>query len=352
MFESVNEPNRALAAWKNFYRSNPLWKVIFALASYLALITSFFSVAAIVYVNGTDADLPGWVQAMASWILLSGALAAVAWYITSRKYEPTAAEALEGDSRPLILYLRPFKSDRHRVLLANPWELAGVWLAAFFSGFPSLISSYFPNRPMLARAEELLVDPLKDLGPVIAIGRPGSTRKPIGASRIQVDDGDWQAVVDSLIDRARLIVKYAGTTPGFRWEIERTFSRSPFVPILIVIPFSASDRMLGQFVQIMRDAAGIQFPQPLKPYRMLFFPQRDALQMIADGVSDDQKNLAKMNPFLPALSQVLDQVSPGRSAWYRAQARSDARGGRRRKLLFAAVALAILIYRGYVLLSQ
>jgi hypothetical protein len=340
VFESVTQESSFWEGLTRFYRSNPPWKSLFVTAAFLNLGVAFSCVAATIFTSGSDSQLPSWATVEAEWIPLSFAVAIGAWIIVRRKKELTASQALAEDSRRPILYLRPFKADTSRVISAHPLDLfiAVLSICIFATlGSPAIPPSFLKRQSNLRRAEELIVDPLKDLGPVIAIGRPGTRKNPVGAARLQVDDGDWQAVVGSLMDRSQLIVKYAGTTPGFRWEIERTFRSKTFVPTLIFLPLHASEKMLHDFARIMKEAAGFDFSEPLKLYRLLYFPRADRVQMVKDGDSESQRSLAEMNPFLPSLAQIMDKIRPGWSAIYSAQAISDRRSRLRSRLRFMGI---------------
>jgi len=96
-----------------------------------------------------------------------------------------ASYVLAKDSRAPVVYLRPFEVDR---------------TARGFEG--------------------LIFGSLKDLGPIVAIGRPDE--KSPSESRIArayLTDDQWQDRVSDLIGRARLVVAQIGTSEGLVWEL-------------------------------------------------------------------------------------------------------------------------------------
>jgi hypothetical protein len=44
----------------------------------------------------------------------------------------------------------------------------------------------------------------------------------MGASRVYLGDDEWQAAVEKLVQRARLVVIRTGATKGLKWEVERS----------------------------------------------------------------------------------------------------------------------------------
>ena len=96
--------------------------------------------------------------------------------------------------------------------------------------------------------EETLVHTLRHIGPVIAVGRPDESLPPIGAARLYIDSGDWQAEVARLMESARavVLVLFAREPPqatqeaqGFRWEIGQALSCVAGKKLLFALPAAA-----------------------------------------------------------------------------------------------------------------
>lgn len=98
----------------------------------------------------------------------------------------SAGAARKQDNRPPVLYLRSFDAD----------------------------SAYDKFEQLLSRVH-------KDVGPLIAIGRPGEKLPLLGAHRTYVADADWQATVLRLISESRLVIIRGGRTDGLWWEIQQ-----------------------------------------------------------------------------------------------------------------------------------
>ncbi len=127
----------------------------------------------------------GWLSAVAVVLML------VAWRLwrRSRQYGALGAdEAMARDPRPPVLYLRSFADDGDATLAPGRSALVryGQQILA-------------PVTP-----EQEMADILADVGPVVAIGKPGEPLPELGAARLYVADADWQAQSDRADGRGRL----------------------------------------------------------------------------------------------------------------------------------------------------
>ena len=86
--------------------------------------------------------------------------------------------------------------------------------------------------------EEQLVEALREVGPVVAIGRPGERLPRLGATRIYVDDEDWQRRIRSWFERAILVVIHVPSNPtiGVTWELERSLIAVPRSRLVLLLP--------------------------------------------------------------------------------------------------------------------
>jgi len=102
------------------------------------------------------------------------------------------------------LLLRGFTEDR-------PWHGLGDALRSFADAF----------GPMRSREEHLLLllEHVRGIDAMIAVGRPGEAIRAGGAPRIYVE-GDWQATVLHLIVRAPIVVVRPGPSTGICCELE------------------------------------------------------------------------------------------------------------------------------------
>ena len=118
-----------------------------------------------------------------------------------RHLQPDAHSTLASDRRPPILYLRSFDDD----------EKAGT-------------------------DEFVLAKIFEEVGPFVAIGRPGDKLPPLGASRFYVADDTWRGAVDDLLGRAALVLLRAGKTQGLLWELQQCRKRLSPKHLAVLIP--------------------------------------------------------------------------------------------------------------------
>jgi hypothetical protein len=112
----------------------------------------------------------------------------------SRRIDRAVFNSLEAlhDARSPILFLRSFSTD----------------------------SEEDGDRTDHRTPEELIIDELKRNGPVIAVGNPGDTVRPVlGAVRLYLEE-DWKSEVHKLLAVSRIVVIEADVTPGAFWELQ------------------------------------------------------------------------------------------------------------------------------------
>jgi hypothetical protein len=164
--------------------------------------------------------------------LLEAVLWGVAFYQTivfgrlaqyaKRIQQPSAQSVLERASRPPILFLRPFALDALPVSSMgedNPFELR-------------YIISWLDKRTF----EEHLSSAFEELGPMIAIGRPGEEVPPLGAAREYANDASWKALVLDRASASQFVIMEVDATKGMEWEIANVVKSVGLRRILIVLP--------------------------------------------------------------------------------------------------------------------
>lgn len=109
-----------------------------------------------------------------------------------RETQPISLEAIEAFETAPVLYLRSFDDD------ARASRIKGEWTE-----------------------EEHLRSVLSQLGPVIAVGRPGESVPTTGAARVYLGDSQWQSAVEHMLGVAKLVVIRTGGTRGLHWEVDR-----------------------------------------------------------------------------------------------------------------------------------
>jgi len=108
------------------------------------------------------------------------------------------------DVRAPVIYLRSFDEDEH--------------FGRRRMGIVRILS--------VRTEEEELVTALREIGPVVAIGKPGEPLPRLGAQRIYVEDSDWQQQIRAWFTRAALVVVQVPPVPtqGVTWEIDESLN--------------------------------------------------------------------------------------------------------------------------------
>lgn len=155
------------------------------------------------FVPQSEMDAP---LVIISWVPLPMILIGVFLYWRGRQYAAReVAEDVLTESRPHVLYLRPFKSDISTIR----YVFSALLTPQIFSG--------------LATEEEQLRDVLQPFGDLVAIGRPGESLPKPGAARLYASNEEWKDVVKAQMLSARLIVIRAGIGEGLLWELKEAF---------------------------------------------------------------------------------------------------------------------------------
>src|SRR5256885_1646011 len=134
-----------------------------------------------------------------------------------KRFRVNAAKRLQHETRAPIMYLRSF-------YLENTDQDSGRSL------------KFFEKE----HDDEVLASVLKNIGPLIAVGRPGDKIPPLGSIRLYFKDDEWQDQVRKLITISQLVIIQPGYTEGTEWEMEEVRN---LPPEKLVYPFLAWDHL-------------------------------------------------------------------------------------------------------------
>jgi hypothetical protein len=159
-----------------------------------------------------------------------------------------AEQQLQDDKRPPVLFLRSFEDDD----LLDPT--------------PRMIpmGDFFPRR-----YEESLVKPLKAIGPMVSIGRPGNKLPMLGGARLFVDDRHWQQAVIHLRKHASAVVLMIGRTEGVWWEIESSIRDVEPEKLLFFFPYVDEPKRRDTIAQRLLGYRPAQMPLSKKAFRRM-----------------------------------------------------------------------------------
>lgn len=174
--------------------------------------------------------------------MLTGFVGPVLMVLGRRLIRRNAVTVLRNDKRPPILYLRSFGSDA---------SLVDRWLDVFYM---MLFAGRYETH------EQSLTKALRDIGPLIAIGKPDDLIPPIGAARLYVSHEKWQEVVQQLTAASKFVILRLGPTEGFWWELKHVAERCDPRQILIFLPPEDRYRMYQMLVAHGPSILKVQLP--------------------------------------------------------------------------------------------
>jgi hypothetical protein len=96
------------------------------------------------------------------------------------------------------------------------------------------VLSIFSTREITI--EEELAKSFREIGPFVAIGRPGELAAPLGASRGYVSGESWRERVRELAVSAALVVMGVDQGAGIRWELQEVPGLVGLDKIMIILP--------------------------------------------------------------------------------------------------------------------
>lgn len=161
------------------------------------------------------------VKAVATSVALFQAVVGVRLLTYAKRLQrPGVAEAILWDVRSPVLLLRSFSLD---ALPADMLDRKRLGLN---------FVSWLDKRSF----EEYLAGEFEQVGPVIAIGRPGETVAPLGAVRDYVGHDAWQERVLAHARAAQCVLMLVDDSPGMAWEIEHVIAAVGRQRVVVVLP--------------------------------------------------------------------------------------------------------------------
>lgn len=174
----------------------------------------------------------------------------------------SAHQALQADKRPHLLYLRSFDEDKAKITATLTRR-----------GLLSRLSMRKRRR-----FEEVLVEHLSVLGPVIAVSPPGQRLPALGAAKASLGNDEWQESVESWAREAVAVV-LSGTPKsvraGYGWEIDLIASRCEHERVLLTLAPWRHKELRARWRSFLRFAHEKTLFSPITHL------QQDGLQILA-----------------------------------------------------------------------
>ena len=145
------------------------------------------------------------------------------------------------------------RGRRHRAtVLSSPDEITDrqfvLYLRSFADDVRLDVAQSRPGMPVLSQflvsgrsEEEQVARAVRRLGRLVAVGDPGERLPYVGADRVYLPAGEWQAPVRDLILRARLVVLAVGRSKGAMWELEECLRVLPPERLVLLVPMEQEE---------------------------------------------------------------------------------------------------------------
>jgi hypothetical protein len=137
-------------------------------------------------------------------------LSAACLWAGRRTREGPLGDAVAGDDRLPVLYLRSFDDDLRPAILLPRLPKDAPTSDAVLRGWLRFVTIDEFLRPAV-RAE---------LGPFIALGDPADYLAPRGAAHGYVGDAVWREELSRLVEQSQCLVAAPGTAAGLVWEFD------------------------------------------------------------------------------------------------------------------------------------
>ena len=224
-----------------------------------------------------------------------------------RRYsQPSADEALHGDTRAPFLYLRSFDDD-----FDSHWRPVNILR---FLSFPLNMVFDYSLEDRIARL-------FRRFGPLVAIGSPREKMPVLGAARVLLDDASWQAAVLKWMDAAKAIVVLAGHTDWLVWEILQIRERHLTKKALFIFPPSGRRNADIRLDTVRRAFSGSQWETALagidRPgsLRALVLRENGGIVLV--------RSRSRSRDMIHVATMVAHYLLQHRSAWDAAEGRAE-----------------------------
>jgi hypothetical protein len=139
------------------------------------------------------------------WIVLPATFYCL--YLAKRAHAPSAAEILNADPRPPVLYLRPFTLEE-RYFVVLPGSEASKYTSLVGTKIDVTLEQYFGEAIR------------QHIGPFVALGNPLDYAPPEGAARTYERDENWKQRFVDLARKAACIIVQVGESRNLQWEFQ------------------------------------------------------------------------------------------------------------------------------------
>ena len=249
---SLGKPKRTISR-ERFWRGT-LLMLLGALLAFIAFAAIFTRLK---YMHDTVIYFVGSVVTWIAVVLLGLVgvfLALYLLHLARAMFYPGVEDLLKVDRRQPIVFLRAFYDDSIH-FAQDKFDWASIFrnqketlkleefIQSLWRSFRDRVYTKRKTemkepgiRVEKMRFENVIHKQLRQLGPVIAIGRPGERLPYLAAARKHFADDEWKDAILTWLERARTIVIVAGYSEGIKWEIEQITLKGYTKKVLVLLP--------------------------------------------------------------------------------------------------------------------
>ena len=187
-----------------------------------------------------------------------------------------ALDMLKLDPRPPVVFLRPFNEDdksrtQHDLDDSRDLgEFGNMTVLRRLRAFRIFVQGFLGVDDLTLEQEFDYA--LSDIGPMVAIGKPGEATATAGAYRFYVDDLHWKDAIHKVLDKASVVVWHAGMTEGTWWELETIIKEIDPRRLIMIVPspryrLSAYRALRERFINLLP----VALPDTAEDFNLVIF---------------------------------------------------------------------------------
>jgi hypothetical protein len=208
-------------------------------------------------------------------------------------------------SKTLVLLSRALRAKSASALLQRDRRRPIVYLRSFISD--PRFSEY---RSSVSNLEASLLEMSCQIGPAVAIGRPGEPLQTLGLPRLYVADKDWRLAVAELLQRAVAIILVLGDTEGIDWELGQIVQASLPERLLLVLMSGRTDDV--SFYEGLAHRANKHLPKPMSVTRPTVADDDGSVGFLS--MTRFMEDWSPISISVPVTKGALE--NPGGAGWY------------------------------------
>ena len=216
-----------------------------------------------------------------AWLALSDVIGQLIYFHIYRKTFRELPEFLPDPSLYIFFLFvalrrvsKRYRLNSRKILLTDTREPI-LYLRAFYEESAPKVT--YHDKPGI---DEALAKVLKNVGPLVALGKPSDKQLPLGAIRVYFDQDTWQENVKTLMSMSKLVVIQAGHSRGLEWEIATAIKcLQPQQLLFTFLSWQGLDNVsrhtkFSEFATQLKAISSIDLPNQFENAHFLYFDHK------------------------------------------------------------------------------